>query len=103
LQLEQQSLEQENKETEAELQKLKLESTRISEEPDGDADQANRHAGLANPKMPKMPYPDEDKHCMDAYLNRFERFAEVQRWKKVCLSALLKGKVLEVYARLPTD
>jgi len=60
-----------------------------------------------NAKMPKMPYFDEDKDCMDAYLYPFERFAEVQRWKKdtyaVCLSALLKGKALEVYARLPID
>ena len=109
LQLEQHRLQQEarDKEAEAELQKLKLERTRISEEADADADQTNRHAGLVNAKMPKMPYFDEDKDCMDAYLNRFERFAEVQRWKKdtyaVCLSALLKGKALEVYARLPID
>jgi len=54
-----------------------------------------------------MPYFDEDKDCMDAYLNRFERFAEVEHWKKdslaICLSALLKGKALEVYAHLPTE
>ena len=41
---------------------------------------------------------------MDAYLNRFERFAECAGWPKkdwaVSLSALLKDKFLEVYCRL---
>ena len=41
---------------------------------------------------------------MDAYLNRFERFAESAGWPQkdwaVSLSALLKGKSLEVYNRL---
>ena len=41
---------------------------------------------------------------MDAYLNRFECFAESSGWPQkdwaVCLGALLKGKSLEVYSRL---
>ena len=41
---------------------------------------------------------------MDAYLNRFERFAEIAGWRQkdwaVNLSALLKGKSLEVYSSL---
>jgi len=41
------------------------------------------------------------------YLNRFERFAEAQAWRKdslaIYLSALLKGKALDVYSRLPPD
>ena len=41
---------------------------------------------------------------MDAYLNRFECFAESAGWPKkdwaVSLIALLKGKSLEVYCRL---
>ena len=42
---------------------------------------------------------------MDAFLHRFEIYAETQGWKKdrwaVYLSALLKGRALEVYSRLP--
>ena len=41
---------------------------------------------------------------MDAYLKRFERFAESAKWKKTDwathLSALLQGKALDVYSRL---
>ncbi len=44
---------------------------------------------------------------MDSYLARFERYAEVQRWPKtqwaVHLSALLKGKALDVYSRLSLE
>jgi len=42
---------------------------------------------------------------MDSFLHRFEVYADSQRWSKgqwaVYLSALLKGKALEVYSRLP--
>jgi len=62
---------------------------------------------LGRTKIPKMPYFDEDKDCMDSYLNRFERFAQVEGWKKesyaIYLSALLKGKALDVYSRLASD
>jgi len=62
---------------------------------------------LGKTKVPKMPYFDDDKDCMDSYLNRFERFAQVEGWKKesyaIYLSALLKGKALDVYSRLPSD
>ena len=58
-------------------------------------------------KGPKLPWFDEDKDNMDSYLSRFERYAEVQGWKMeqwaLHLSALLKGKALDVYSRLPTD
>lgn len=45
---------------------------------------------------------------MDAYLKRFERFAEYVGWEKsnwaTNLSALMQGKALDVYSRLsPTD
>ena len=44
---------------------------------------------------------------MDSYLSRFERYAEVQGWKlkqwALHLSALLNGKALDVYSKLPTD
>jgi len=42
---------------------------------------------------------------MDSFLHRFELCADSQRWSKeqwaVYMSALLKGKALEVYSRLP--
>ena len=44
---------------------------------------------------------------MDAYLKRYERFAETAKWEKsewaTNLSALLQGKALDVYSRLSVD
>ena len=44
---------------------------------------------------------------MDAYLERFERFAKAQGWDEgewpVYLSALLTGKGLEAYSRMSSD
>ena len=44
---------------------------------------------------------------MDSYLTRFERYAYAQSWKEekraINLSALLTGKALEVYYRMPSD
>ena len=58
-------------------------------------------------KAPRMPHFDEERDFMDSYLSRFERFAESQKWKRddwaTCLSALLKGRALDVYARLPPE
>ena len=52
-----------------------------------------------------MPCFDERNDDMDAFLHRFEVYADSQKWQKeqwaVYLSALLKGKALEVYFRLP--
>jgi len=51
--------------------------------------------------------PFDDRDYMDSYLHRFERYAELQGWKRdvraAYLSALLKGTALDVYARLPPD
>ncbi len=59
------------------------------------------------PRGPKLPYFDEDRDSMDSYLARFERYSEVQRWPRtqwvVHLSALLKGKALDVYSRLSLE
>jgi len=63
--------------------------------------------GKAENKVPKMPYFDEERDFMDSYLGRFERFAEIQKWKRehwaVYLSALLKGRALDVYSRMPPE
>ena len=49
----------------------------------------------------KLPFFDDDKDNIDSYLLRFERYANLQGWKQndwsVHLSALLKGKALDVY------
>jgi len=54
-----------------------------------------------------MPYFDEELDFMDSYLGRFERFAETQKWKRehwaMYLSALLKGRALDVYSRMPPE
>jgi len=57
-------------------------------------------------KGPTMPCFDERSDDMDSFLHRFEVYADSQRWSKgqwavLYLSALLKGKALEVYSRLP--
>jgi len=44
---------------------------------------------------------------MDSYLNRFEQFATSQRWDPstwaLCLSALLRGRALDVYSMMSKD
>ena len=59
------------------------------------------------PRIPKLPVFDDIKDDMDAYLSRFERYATCNDWPEdtwaTNLSALLKGKSLEVYYRLPLD
>lgn len=50
---------------------------------------------------PKLPCFDEAKDNIDAYLLRFERYAAANQWSRErwagYLSALLKGKALDVY------
>ena len=57
-------------------------------------------------RTPKLPTFNEGKDDLDAYLKRYERYATSQGWDHndwaVNLSALLTGKALEVYSRLPT-
>ena len=107
LQIEQQKLEQQakEKENEHELKRLKLDKQRYCGDDDDDSSRPALLFGKT--KMPKMPFFDENIDCMDSYLNRFERFADAQGWKEdslaMCLSALLRGKALDVYSRLPPD
>jgi len=65
------------------------------------------HSGTGFIKAPKMPYFDEDKDFMDSYLNRFEQFDTSQRWDPstwaLCLSALLRGRALDVYSMMAKD
>jgi len=54
---------------------------------------------------PKLPKFDEVQDDMDAYLERFERYATSQHWTRdswaVSLSPLLTGKGLQVYTSMP--
>ena len=58
-------------------------------------------------KAPKLPSLVDGKDDLDAYLQRFERFAATAKWEKTGwaskLSALLSGRALNVYSRLSDE
>ena len=62
---------------------------------------------LAHARDPKLPYFEESKDKMNSYLSRFEKYATANKWDKnvwaAYLSALLKGRALDVYDRLSTE
>jgi hypothetical protein len=62
-------------------------------------------SALTTAPRPKLPKFDENEDDMDAFLERFQRFAESQKWDKgtwaISLSPLLTGKGLQVYTSLP--
>ena len=62
---------------------------------------------LAHARVPKLPYFEESKEKMDSYLSRFEKYATANKWDKnvwaAYLSALQKGRALDVYDRLSTE
>ena len=62
---------------------------------------------LAHARDQKLPYFEESKAKMDSYLSRFEKYATANKWDKnvwaAYLSALLKGRALDVYDRLSTE
>ncbi|XP_019636516.1 PREDICTED: histone-lysine N-methyltransferase, H3 lysine-79 specific-like [Branchiostoma belcheri] len=61
----------------------------------------------ARAKTPKLPPFVDGKDEVDAFLQRFERFASSDGWREEVwasnLSALLTGKALEVYSRLSNE
>jgi len=65
---------------------------------------ASSRRGNRRKAGPKLPHFDEHKDNIDSYLRRFERYAALQDWQEddwaIHLSALLKGRALEVYSRL---
>ena len=107
-------------EQEIEHEKLKMEQevelTRIdSQERQAKLDSDAKFAGqlelgkldvekAAHARNPKLPYFEETKDKMDIYLSRFEKYAVANKWDRsiwaAYLSALLKGRALEVYDRL---
>ena len=62
---------------------------------------------LAHARDPKLPYTEASKDKMDSYLSRFEKYATANKWDKnvwaAYLSALLKGRALDLYDRLSTE
>jgi transposase InsO family protein len=83
---------------------LKLESMKKENAAEGHIGQSSRSCAPA----PRLPEFKEGTDDMDAYLQRFERYADAQDWKKkswgVNLSALLQGKGVSTYNRLsPID
>jgi hypothetical protein len=122
------ALEREKFEQELELQKQKAENLKLelhskglekaghgktdSESDHSDASAEDESSSTSSKgskrriKGPKIAAFDE-RDDIDSYLRRFERYAEVQHWEKsewaIYLASLLKGKALDVYARLPTD
>ena len=119
---ERERLELEKQRLELEKHKIELERQRAAEDYERSirlAEIQHRHAmelaekeigalsAKERGKGPKLPWFDENKDNMDSYLSRFERYAEAQGWEKkhwcLHLSALLKGKALDVYSRLPSE
>ena len=96
--------EEEMLDKEEKILQMKLELARVQGQSRSDSSNEN---GRSLVPTPKLPHFVEGKDNMDAYLKRFEKYAEVQSWPKtswaVSLSALLQGKALDVYCRLPAD
>ena len=107
LEYETRKLEIEKLEMEAKMrreeQEMELELIRLRAET-GVGRVAETGAKSLRPKLPKF---EEQKDDMDAYMERFERFATTQGWKEdtwaVSLSSLLTGKGLEVYTSMPPE
>ena len=93
-------IEEKQKERQHQLEMKKLE---VSNQTQGHNDSGDRSKSKA--KIPRLPEYKEGKDSMDAYLERFERYADSQKWLKedwaINLSALLTGKSLDVYSRMP--
>ena len=63
--------------------------------------------GSVTAKAPRLPNFIDGKDDLDAYILRFERFAQTRNWHRddwaVNLSALLTGEALTVYTRMAGD
>ena len=106
--------ERENRRQERELRKLEMEADLVRQKEAAEAAKREHELELARlgqghlddrprdredrAKAPKLPSFVDGKDDLDAYLQRFERFAETAKWKKdgwaSKLSALLSGRAL---------
>ena len=102
---EERRLEREERAADRELQKLKTElELKLAEKREETRPRENSKSAA---KVPKLPQFHDEKDSIDAYLERFERYAKAQEWKEqhwaTNLSALLEGKALDVYYRMPKE
>lgn len=118
--------ERETRRQERELRKLEMEAELIRQKEAAEAAKREHELDLARlaatngdgrlgerdvrddrAKAPKLPAFVDCKDDLDAYLQRFERFADTAKWNKTGwaskLSALLTGRALEVYSRLSEE
>ena len=116
--------ERENRRQERELRKLEMEADLLRQKEAIEAAKREHELELARlaqgrnvaeraelredrAKAPKLPSFVDGKDDLDAYLQRFERFATTAKWEKIGwaskLSALLSGRALEVYSRLSEE
>ena len=93
-------LEAEEKQRQYELETKRLEKGNLNYE-------VNENIGSFQARPPKLQSFCEDREKMDYFLERFERFAIANSWKEetwaIRLSALLTGRALEFYSRLPRE
>ena len=116
--------ERENRRQDRELRKLEMEAELLKQKEAIEAAKREHELELARlaqgrnvaeraelreerAKAPKLPSFVDGKDDLDAYLQRFERFATTAKWEKIGwtwkLSALLSGRALEVYSRLSEE
>ena len=81
-----------------------LEMRRLEQRTEQSHVHQDRGVARVRAKTPKLPVFVDGKDDIDAYLERFERYATNLEWEEdawaINLSALLTGKALEVYSRL---
>ena len=104
-QLKEKEMEHEMLMMEKQIELEKAKAAQVHGNGSGHNGSGNGHNGT-KARAPKLPSFTE-KDDLDAYIERFERFATCQKWDRadwaVNLSALLTGKALEVYSRLSVD
>ncbi|KAJ8035594.1 hypothetical protein HOLleu_19322 [Holothuria leucospilota] len=95
----------EEREREKEKLEMELKLASLKKENAGSADQRPRETSN-RAKPPKLPC-FTDKDDLDAYLDRFERYAKAQKWIEgewaINLASLLTGKALYTYSTLPVS
>ena len=119
-QLEVKRLEAEQRQAEIQVEKLKIEAALRQQDAElklkyldreqeskRNADRELRQIEDRRVHTPRLPLFDSSKDEMDTYLQRFERYAEVNGWKRESwafnLSNLLSGDAVKVYNSLPLD
>lgn len=88
-----------------EIEQMRVEKVYESQQVSDREFQSDQAHGQSRPKALKIPVFDDVHDEMDSFLLRFERYAEAQNWGEenwaINLSALLRGKALDVYALMP--